>query len=1807
MKCEVDMKHLVAYAITSIMCFGALIASTFAGEGNGDAFRLVSRLPDGWVIEYTPGAQPFTHVEINGKMHLLFDGMARLDASFDHTGLPKLPVEVVTLGIPADAFVQAELLDPEYELIAKQLVAPYPTYHFSEETEPVAEYRKDASAYGQNRFFPSLNHVADPPGRFRDQRIASIRISPYQYNPATETLRRIVRAKLHIRLMRSDGGGSMVLPPPSAVRPDPHFEELYRSTLFNYDEAKGWRVDVGAESFHRMVPDPTRDWFETGKNYYKIPVTEDAWYKVTKAQLVAAGANPSLIDIPTLKIFYRGVQIPVVVRPDTSVEFYGRRNYGDSTYTDFFTDTSAYWLTWGGVAGLRFTPSFVDSTGIITNLSSSLTMRHFEENNDYYQGTTTNDIINIHTIPGEGWAWGEPPDWFFPTATREYAFVVDEVAAGPVLQAGIRVRLVSTTLNYTTPNHRARFWVNDSLVGEVTFPGRTSVVFNATIPQSWLRSGTNQLRIQSILTLASPNQFYLDWFEVDYERRLRAGDNQLAVVAGQASQLTRTTFTASGFTNSQIEAFDLSTMRQITSAHITQDEDGYSIAFRDTLAVPRSYIVVGGGGARPVSSVTQKMFTDIRVNASGADYVVITHKNFLTAAQQLATHRQTVNGVRTKVILVDDIYDEFNYGIMNATKLKPFVKYAFDNWPQPKPAYLLLFGDASWDYHRFLSTSINTNFVPSYGVPVSDNWFVTFNPDTVSLPSMLVGRIPVATPAQAQSVVQKIVGYDSYTLAEWNKNFLFITGGNNLSEQSQFNAYSEGMISLIVAPPIGGTPFRVYKTTLGVIDGEHKGRLKQLVRDGLVFMNFIGHSGGRIWGVDIGPPSELENTNGKLPFLASVSCNVGGFADPESHVLAEDFVLADNRGSIAAWASSTLGYPSYGRDLGRDFLQGVRDSGRTFGLLTTNAKIKMLRTYGADYIANATVQTNNLLGDPLSRFALPLKPDLAIRQQDIIPSNPTPTVNDTLVMVKVKMFNYGLVTPDSVDVAVTDTYNGQTTTLANRRVAPMRQVDSINVEWRAMHQVGLHTLTASLDPQNLIPEVSELNNIASREQYVYANLLSVVKPVRNMVVGPGVQRLVVTSPFGVDSSGFAYEFQLDTVDTFDSPALIESGQIVPTAVTGEWLTPSLPVNRVYFWRARTSYANALGKWVESAFSTGGDVPALPQVRWRENSSKQFRRDILTQASATDSGVTIAPSPAINLFVRSVGYRYNQLAEYYSIIKINEQKITGYWWELGSSFMVIRLNEFTGAFDFRAFNLVTFPADSGLREAQRMADFINQTPVGNYVAWSVIFDGRTNVTESLYVAMESLGSTLARTVQPGQSWAFVGRKGSGGPGMTALEVLTNDTAVVSLQIPNYYSYGNGSIATERMFVSDSWSTFQWQQTGAPSTNTRLAILGNRPSGTVDTLGIFPKDSATIDLSFMNPLTSGERYNAVQVAALFSTTDALVTPSLHAWQMDLNAPADLAISARTLSSSEPTATRNVEVTVYNIGYQNSDSSTVVLSVYDRQNRARQLASVSVLPVALGSSRTVVIPISTTNLPRRVMLQAVVHPAKRAKDLVYENNTAYHSFDLGPSLMSAMQVYTNGSPVMEGDYVPATPVLMLDLQKRDENPATRIEAQLFVNNRLEGTWTSPAGGSEQRPTFNPQLSDGLHQLTFKVMSVNSFGEIDTTENVLNVLVSKESRILHMYNYPNPFSRDTYFTFMLAGSAPPEELRIRIFTVAGRKIRDILVPPSSVQIGSNRIHWDGRDEDGDEIANGYYFYQASLKGEGKELSAVQKLVKVR
>ena len=92
---------------------------------------------------------------------------------------------------------------------------------------------------------------------------------------------------------------------------------------------------------------------------------------------------------------------------------------------------------------------------------------------------------------------------------------------------------------------------------------------------------------------------------------------------------------------------------------------------------------------------------------------------------------------------------------------------------------------------------------------------------------------------------------------------------------------------------------------------------------------------------------------------------------------------------------------------------------------------------------------------------------------------------------------------------------------------------------------------------------------------------------------------------------------------------------------------------------------------------------------------------------------------------------------------------------------------------------------------------------------------------------------------------------------------------------------------------------------------------------------------------------------------------------------------------------------------------------------------------------------------------------------------------------------------------------------------------------------------------------------------------------------------------NYPNPFAQNTTISYVLTG-ATDDYTQIKIYTVSGRLIRT-LRDNERTTVNYRTQQWDGRDEQGEEVANGVYFAKIIAKQGDETIEEVVKLAKVR
>ena len=106
------------------------------------------------------------------------------------------------------------------------------------------------------------------------------------------------------------------------------------------------------------------------------------------------------------------------------------------------------------------------------------------------------------------------------------------------------------------------------------------------------------------------------------------------------------------------------------------------------------------------------------------------------------------------------------------------------------------------------------------------------------------------------------------------------------------------------------------------------------------------------------------------------------------------------------------------------------------------------------------------------------------------------------------------------------------------------------------------------------------------------------------------------------------------------------------------------------------------------------------------------------------------------------------------------------------------------------------------------------------------------------------------------------------------------------------------------------------------------------------------------------------------------------------------------------------------------------------------------------------------------------------------------------------------------------------------------------------------------------------GSHTLTIKAW--DNFNNSAVKTSSFQVVSEDELILQDVFNYPNPFSSSTTFTFY---ASQPCEVTVKIYTTRGVLVQTL--EGFFADASMNQIFWDGLDRNGDELANGVYLYK--------------------
>jgi len=569
--------------------------------------------------------------------------------------------------------------------------------------------------------------------------------------------------------------------------------------------ARAQGVAATATAAGPLRVDPSRPWV-------RLATTRAGLYRVTAADLAAAGVATAAIDPTTLRLFRATPgdlpeSVDVDLGPDSlrecavdvsgagdgtfdpgdGVTFYGTGAFGfgyDLTKggsDDFLEATrtyeASYWLTWGpgpvATPPLRIATRDAPPATLGAPVLTATTHRVHVGQNIYYD-------IDLARV---GYAWERWFDHSIPEGVRiAYALALPGALPGGAGSLRLRMWGANSSIGTTIPDHLARVTWNRALVD--------SGGWDFSLPHDLAGSGfavglsardTAEVSVPNINDPADPNRTdfqYIAWLEVAYPRRLVSSLDTLYFSAPDSVSAGRYQYSISAIGDSAasrlFDRTDPERPVRLVGGAWTGAPGSFTLTVEDSAGPgyrPRYALLSVTRAVKPSTIALYAPLSgsrtpnDLLDTANQADYIVIAPPAFAAAAESLAADRSAfLSGVPNPIAVVattDRIYAQFAGGTPDATAIRNFLAYAVRRWARA-PLYVCLLGDASLDPLNYSGLRV-TDFVPTYtkGHHVElmeqyslDDWLVRLDGPNDQLLDLAIGRLPARTLQEALLMVR---------------------------------------------------------------------------------------------------------------------------------------------------------------------------------------------------------------------------------------------------------------------------------------------------------------------------------------------------------------------------------------------------------------------------------------------------------------------------------------------------------------------------------------------------------------------------------------------------------------------------------------------------------------------------------------------------------------------------------------------------------------------------------------------------------------------------------------------------------------------------------------------------------------------------------------------------------------------------------------------------------------------------------------------------------------------------------------------
>ena len=989
-----------------------LAAGVLAGfQASAQELRVVSSDAGGITIEYAPVIEESKVMTEQGEfMRLSFEG-AVMDEPLT-PGAPDVRFRRELLGLPGAVGNTVSVIQADYKVQPGTRLAPVPFLRKAEDGEGTIRVYETGDSYNNASLYPQSIAQLRNVSLAGDMILGSLDIYPVQYNAAGSTAR--IYTKIVVRVNYGPRAAARTKSGTSSFIAGTDL--LNNATAANYTLQPDQRLQkTGSTNIN------TGDW-------YRIEVTEEGFYKLDKQWFDNAGINTSSLDPRTIKLFTNGAKelehqnleydpmdgfqemaVQVVGESDGRFDdgdyvlFYGKGISGweysgfSQTYRHYqhrYAFANSYLLTFAGAQGKRVAakPSLDEPNAV---RPGSFIARTFVENeliNYYGSGKLW---VGKKLVPGLGGGGNAV------TYTKQLPGIVQ---GGEVTY---RMRLFSQAgrgvSNYFTITDNGQSVGNVNMgtinlndeTGPLADPETAELKHSATFPEE-----------RSVVTLAyfaSNNEQALganvDWVEWHYPRLFSARNDFLFFSAPVTGAVVE--YSVDNFGMSDIRVWDVTEHANpevVTNARVNVSRITFQAEEEENK--PSEYAAAAATAFRTPAGV-QKIGNSSLLSEQGAEFIIITHDEFLDAANRLKQHRERPGSdyMSTRVVSLGDIYYQFNCGVTDPTAIRNFLGYAFVNW-EPQPKYVLLLGDGHFDYKGHISqetirvpaweteesiikieTYVTDDFyVQVAGIDTNTNRF-TYQADVRV--DMACGRLPAGTANEAETLVDKIISYETnQDFGTWRTTTTFVADDQYTTDPfpeyfhtSQAESIATNEIEEVFErEKIYAAVYNTEITAQGNRKPEAAKAIIDRINAGSLTTGYTGHGSSEVWShesilqANISIP-QLTNAR-RLTFLTAATCTFGIYDVPDAKSGTERMLLKPDGGAIGSLTAPRLVYAGENYNFGRVFYEKLLLDGREFDGRARRIGDAIYRTKQI-HADTPGYEKHHILGDPTVRLLIP--------------------------------------------------------------------------------------------------------------------------------------------------------------------------------------------------------------------------------------------------------------------------------------------------------------------------------------------------------------------------------------------------------------------------------------------------------------------------------------------------------------------------------------------------------------------------------------------------------------------------------------------------------------------------------------------------------------------------------------------------------------------------------------------------------------------------------------------------------------------